>query len=92
MVTQLQALIGQKYGYRPFPPTIAADEFETIRQELNGDRQGAATAAATLLDTWFKKNTNVIPHVYCLQPISTLLPDYARGVSSKLFAQSQCHT
>ena len=79
--------MGQKYGYRPFPPTIDADEFSAIRAELaaesdddddddvdaGGDRQ----ASLALLDTWFKRNTNVIPPVYALQPISSVLPDYA---------------
>jgi len=30
-----------------------------------------------LLDAWFKRNTNVIPPVFTLQPISSVLPDYA---------------
>lgn len=91
-----QALLGQKYGYRPFPPTIDADEFSAIRAELAADAADAAAAAAAaagdgdrddagvdrqaslaLLDTWFKRNTNVIPPVYTLQPISSVLPDYA---------------
>lgn len=73
-----KALLGQKYGYRPFPPTIDADEFSAIRAEL----AAAATdddddALLTLLDTWFKCNTNITPPVYTLQPISSVLPDYA---------------
>jgi len=85
-------LLGQKYGYRPFPPTIDADEFSAIRAELAADTTAAAAADAedndvdagvdrqaslALLDTWFKRNTNVVPHVYTLQPISSVLPDYA---------------
>ena len=27
---QFQALLGQKYGYRPFPPNIVATEFEDL--------------------------------------------------------------
>jgi len=42
------------------------------------DRQ----ASLALLDTWFKRNTNVIPPVYTLQPISSVLPDYALDSSS----------
>jgi len=85
--TGYQALIGQKYGYRPFPPTIDADEFSAIREELSAaaddedeDGEGGGSnqqASLALLDTWFKRNTNVIPPVYTLQPISSVLPDYA---------------
>ena len=84
----LQALLGQKYGYRPFPPTIDADEFSAIRDELalaaaaadeDGDEAASSgrQASLALLDMWFKRNTNVIPPVYTLQPISSVLPDYA---------------
>jgi len=101
--TVCQALLGQKYGYRPFPPTIDADEFSAIRAELataetaatgdddgddkyaGGDRQ----ASLTLLDTWFKRNTNVIPPVYTLQPISSVLPDYALDSVSDHFSNFQ---
>lgn len=65
-------LIGQKYGYRPFPPTINAREFETIRDELV-----ASGHDVDLLDRWFKRNTNVTSAVYNLQPISSILPNYA---------------
>jgi len=66
-----QAFLGQKYGYRPFPPKIAADEFEAIRRELE-----TVDGAWSLLDTWFRKDTNSVPHVYVLQPISSVLPHY----------------
>jgi len=81
-----QALLGQKYGYRPFPPTIDADEFSAIRAELaaaaaadgnDQDAGGNHQVSLELLDTWFKRNTNVLPAVYTLQPISSVLPDYA---------------
>jgi len=80
--TVCQALLGQKYGYRPFPPTIDADEFSAIRDQLAAaaDEEDADTdqqASLALLDTWFKRNTNIIPPVYTLQPISSVLPDYA---------------
>ena len=77
----LKALIGQKYGYRPFPPTISAREFEAIRDQIVSDER--YKRALELLDTWFKKNTNILPHVYILQPISSLLPDYADNVSTQ---------
>ena len=82
-------LLGQKYGYRPFPPTIDADEFSAIRAELvaataadadeedDEDAGSNCQSSLELLDTWFKHNANVIPPVYTLQPISSVLPDYA---------------
>jgi len=36
-VCHCQALLGQKYGYRPFPPTIDAEEFSAIRAEFAAD-------------------------------------------------------
>ena len=74
-----QAFLGQKYGYRPFPPKIAADEFEAIRRELATEE-----GAWSLLDTWFRKDTNSVPNVYVLQPISSVLPDYADMVSTSI--------
>ncbi|ELT97480.1 hypothetical protein CAPTEDRAFT_103802, partial [Capitella teleta] len=64
-------LMGQKYGYRPFPSKISADEFEKITSCLR-----EAGKDVRILTTWFKKDTNVIPAVYCLQPISSLLKYY----------------
>ena len=72
----VQILMGQKYGYRPFPPKIDALEFEVIRKELE-----AMKVDGKLLDLWFKKNTNVVPAVYVLQPISHLFPDYINKVA-----------
>jgi len=68
----MQAFLGQKYGYRPFPPKIAANEFEALRRELVTEE-----GAWSLLDTWFRKDTNSVPNVYVLQPISSVLPHYA---------------
>jgi len=70
-----QAFLGQKYGFRPFPPKIAASEFEAIRRELATDE-----GACSLLDTWFRKDNNSVPNVYVLQPISSVLPHYAEMV------------
>lgn len=78
----LQILLGQKYGFRPYPPRINSDEFEKIRNELVLNN-----VSTSLLDAWFKKNTNVMPNIYILQPISSLLPHYAdqvRGTSLML--------
>lgn len=69
-------MLGQKYGYRPFPPEIEAREFEELRLWSNTDER-------LLLDKWFKKDTNNIPSVYVLQPISSVLTNYTNKVGSK---------
>lgn len=72
----LQALLGQKYGYRAFPSTVEADVFETIREALlsHGKHVGQ-------LETWFKKDANARPPVYILQPISSILKHYTKKVA-----------
>ena len=40
--------------------------------------------AWSLLDTWFRKDTNSVPNVYVLQPISSVLAHYADMVSEYL--------
>ena len=93
MFVRCKTLLGQKYGYRPFPPTIDANEFSAIREELAAETAGDENnenenerehedvvfdrqASLELLDTWFKCDTNIIPPVYTLQPISSVLTDY----------------
>jgi len=73
----LQALIGQKYGYRSFPSVINSDIFETLRSVLLTDGRDVSQ-----LDVWFKKDCNVLPPVYILQPISSILRHYKNKVSS----------
>ena len=40
------------------------------------------TEDATLLDTWFKKDSNTIPPVYILQPISTVYINFNNKVNN----------
>ena len=71
----VKAFIGQKYGFRPLPSRIAAVEFETILSELV-TMSDVTDDDITLLKTWFKKDTNAVPHVYLMQPISSMLPGF----------------
>ena len=66
----MQTFLAQKYGYRPFPPKIEADEFESILASLaeEDDRR--------LLSVWFQRDDNMLPPHYILQPIREELPDY----------------
>ncbi|XP_064636934.1 NACHT domain- and WD repeat-containing protein 1-like isoform X2 [Lineus longissimus] len=64
--------LGQKYGYRPFPPIIPATDFEKILSAV------ANKSDSELLQKWFKKDENRIPDTdYLLQPILDYLPHYS---------------
>ena len=67
----LQTFLAQKYGYRPFPPRIPADEFNSLLGAVkdSSDRQ--------LLTDWFLLDENAVPAHYQLQPIRDKLPNYA---------------
>ena len=71
----MQVLFGQKYGFRPFPVTIDAKEFEALREALIKDNQDVS-----LLDQWFQRDDNIIPPVHALMKISTFLPNWVNTV------------
>jgi hypothetical protein len=56
------ALLGDRYGWRPLPSQIPADEFELILDRVsdNGDRE--------LLQRWYTRDDNALPPECCLQP------------------------
>ncbi|XP_032230654.2 NACHT domain- and WD repeat-containing protein 1 isoform X2 [Nematostella vectensis] len=62
--------LGQKYGFRPFPPRIPGDEFLQIAAALENEHD------RSLIEKWFKCDFNAVPPAYMLQPISSCLPDY----------------
>lgn len=55
-------LLGQRYGWCPLPPQIAATEFEPIRDQTTD------AADRTLLEHWYRRDDNAVPPEYCLQP------------------------
>ncbi|XP_072034434.1 NACHT domain- and WD repeat-containing protein 1-like [Amphiura filiformis] len=65
--------LGNKYGYRPFPPIIPSSEFKKLRQLVQGD---VDPEAISLLDEWFLQDTNAVPPVHVLQPITTKLENF----------------
>ncbi|WAR24293.1 LOW QUALITY PROTEIN: NWD2-like protein [Mya arenaria] len=69
------AFIGQKYGERPLPSVIPAEEFETLMVTLRGHRN-RDTRSATLLDDWYQKDDNSVPPAYLLTRLTERLPDY----------------
>lgn len=72
---ELQVFLGQKYGYRPIPTYILSSELLLIRDELV-----ATGNDGTLIDTWYRKDSNAVPPVSVLQPISSILINFNNKV------------
>ena len=62
------AILGDKYGWRPLPPSVKADEFESLLQliDQSGDLE--------LITTWYLRDDNSVPPCYLLQPLSSQFP------------------
>ncbi|XP_069163973.1 NACHT and WD repeat domain-containing protein 2 [Procambarus clarkii] len=75
---------GQKYGYRPIPTVILGSELLMLREALVN--MGVDTI---LIDTWYKRDSNAVPFVYILQPISSILVNFNNKRVPKLQAQDQ---
>ncbi|XP_042912969.2 NACHT and WD repeat domain-containing protein 2-like, partial [Parasteatoda tepidariorum] len=63
--------LGQKYGYRPIPTIIDGKEFRMIHDTL-----GLMNQDVSLLDRWYREDTNAVPSVFVLQPISSVLVNF----------------
>ena len=74
-------LMGQKYGYRPLPNTVTADQFEHMLQGLESLNM---EDGVRLLKKWYIKDLNCIPACYILQPISSILPNFFNSRNPKL--------
>jgi len=71
----LQVFLGQKYGYRPIPTYIVSSELELLREELVN-----VGSDVTLLDMWYRKDSNAVPPISVLQPISSILINFNNKV------------
>lgn len=61
------AILGDKYGWRPLPPSVDADEFESLLERIDeADRE--------LITSWYFRDDNSVPPSYLLQPISSQFP------------------
>ncbi|XP_063370018.1 NACHT and WD repeat domain-containing protein 2 [Cydia amplana] len=76
--------LGQKYGYRPIPTYVLSSELQMLRDEL-----AAGGVDVILLDTWYKKDSNAVPPVSVLQPISSILINFNNKRVPKLQAEDQ---
>lgn len=70
-------ILGNKYGFRPFPAKIPDDEFKLLKEALVEQAAGtASTATSTALnktmeymEKWFILNENVVPPTRELKPV-----------------------
>ncbi|KAL3862492.1 hypothetical protein ACJMK2_008453 [Sinanodonta woodiana] len=63
--------LNQKHGYKPLQTTIHVAEFDTLLSSLRESQR-----EVTQLLTWFKRDDNIVPPMYVLQPISSVIPGY----------------
>jgi hypothetical protein len=66
-------LLGQKYGHRPLPASLPAAHFEPM---VEGLASLNVEAGVKLLRKWYQKDTNFVPPLYVLQPITSILPNF----------------
>ncbi|KAI5755532.1 hypothetical protein M8J77_017783 [Diaphorina citri] len=76
--------LGQKYGYRPIPTYILSSELQLLRDDL-----AAGGTDVTLLDTWYRKDSNAVPPISVLQPISSILVNFNNKRIPKLQQHDQ---
>jgi len=74
----LQVFLGQKYGYRPLPTIIPANELEMLCEVIARDQ--LTGAEIQLLQQWYKKDENSIEPIYVLQTISSILTNFKNKV------------
>jgi len=55
-------LLGQRYGWRPLPARVEAQEFEAVRDRILGPD------ARALVDDWYIRDDNAVPPEYVLKP------------------------
>ncbi|KAJ8304435.1 hypothetical protein KUTeg_018018 [Tegillarca granosa] len=72
------SLLSHKYGYRPLPREIDADEFEKIMSVTDTEEK------RLLLLKWYLRDDNNVPPVYSLNSISKIFPDFVSNDRDKL--------
>nr|KAG5687896.1 hypothetical protein BaRGS_027219 [Batillaria attramentaria] len=65
------AFLGDKYGSRTLPITIPVTEYRTLRRLASWMDQDFKA-----VNKWYLVDTNSVPPVYKIQPITALLPNY----------------
>ena len=83
---------GQKYGYRPLPPTIDTAELALLRDTLvamgnSVNLLDRSTSPSNLL-RWYKADINNVPAQSILQPITSILPNFLNKKEPSLQAEA----
>lgn len=74
-------LLGDRYGWRPLPYEIPANEFEKIYEIVKLEKN---EAKLKLIETWYKRDDNALPPVYDLQPHKRELNDNWEEIENNL--------
>ena len=56
-------MLGDRYGYRPPPPEVSADEYEMLLAEA----ERLHHKHLEVVRTWYRKDDNAVPPMYVLQ-------------------------
>lgn len=64
-------LLGDRYGWRPLPWRIPADEMEALRPHFGSPEDAA------LIEDWYRRDDNAVPPAFVLRP--RVLPPTAKG-------------
>jgi len=59
-------LLGNRYGWRPLPEEIGADDFERILAAFDMEEEYDSSRA--LISEWYQRDDNSVPPVYTLKP------------------------
>eukprot|EP00045_Choanoeca_perplexa_P016407 m.221485 g.221485 ORF g.221485 m.221485 type:complete len:1613 (-) comp17250_c0_seq2:36-4874(-) len=81
-------LIGDKYGWRPFPRHIPCEEFASIQAHLA--RNNASGAGQKLLTTWFALDNNAVPAEYVVRPVNHVYPNINSHEPRRRSLAEQC--
>ena len=71
----LQCLLGNKYGYRPLKASIPSQTFQKLI-DIVSSCETIDQEDIDLVQKWYVEDTNAVPAVYVLQPITAHLPSY----------------
>lgn len=69
-------LLGNRYGWRPLPEEISAEEFHILEHAAAQIPGSADMSAVAVLREWYREDTNAVPPVYLLQSRLPQLPDW----------------
>lgn len=76
-------LLGDRYGWRPLPEVIPADEFEQIRKLIpEGEDKD-------LLLSWYERDDNAIPPEYFLKPRELIISEDATEEERKRLEEEE---